>query len=85
MHCWDDAPPLNILRSQIRENVLFGGSMDTARYADVLSACSMAQDIRGFPEGDRTVIGDRGVNLSGGQRARIGLARALYSQVPSPV
>ena len=53
------------------------------RYDQVVSACSLTQDLQILPRGDATVIGDRGVNLSGGQRARVGLARALYSQVRS--
>ena len=53
------------------------------RYDQVVSACSLTQDLQILPHGDATVIGDRGVNLSGGQRARVGLARALYSQVRS--
>ena len=36
------------------------------------------QDIAGFPEGDMTVIGDNGASLSGGQKARVNLARAVY-------
>ncbi|KAL2902757.1 ABC transporter C family member 10 [Bienertia sinuspersici] len=62
----------------IRDNILFGSSMDQQRYQDTLERCSLVKDIDMLPFGDLTVIGERGVNLSGGQKQRIQLARALY-------
>lgn len=62
----------------VRENVLFGSSYDEAKYQKVLHVCALEKDLELFPFGDKTVIGDRGVSLSGGQKARINLARALY-------
>ncbi|KNA16334.1 hypothetical protein SOVF_090020 [Spinacia oleracea] len=62
----------------IRENILFGSSMDHQRYQDTLERCSLVKDIGMLPFGDLTVIGERGVNLSGGQKQRVQLARALY-------
>ena len=44
----------------------------------MLHVCALEKDLELFPFGDSTIIGDRGVSLSGGQRARINLARALY-------
>ena len=46
----------------------------------VANVCALTKDFRQFPQGDMTMVGDRGVSLSGGQRARINLARAVYRQ-----
>jgi ABC-type multidrug transport system fused ATPase/permease subunit len=62
----------------VKENILCGAPYDAARYASVLDACCLRHDLALWPQGDDTVIGERGVNCSGGQRARIGLARAAY-------
>ena len=68
-----------ILGDTVRGNILFGAALDEDRYAAVVRACALDVDIAGFPQGDDTPIGERGVTLSGGQRARLGLARALYA------
>ncbi|KAK7391291.1 hypothetical protein VNO78_19705 [Psophocarpus tetragonolobus] len=62
----------------IRENILFGGAMNTEKYHVTLQRSSLLKDLELFPHGDLTEIGERGVNLSGGQKQRIQLARALY-------
>ena len=62
----------------VRENILFGSSMDRNRYQEVLERCSLVKDIESFPFGDLTELGEKGVNLSGGQKQRVQLARALY-------
>jgi ABC-type multidrug transport system fused ATPase/permease subunit len=49
-------------------------------YDSVVSICALGPDLESFPAGDMTEIGERGVNASGGQRARISLARAVYSK-----
>ncbi|XP_012538805.1 probable multidrug resistance-associated protein lethal(2)03659 [Monomorium pharaonis] len=67
-----------IFASSVRQNVLFGQPMDKSRYDEVIRVCQMESDIDSFPHGDRTIVGERGMNLSGGQRARINLARAIY-------
>ena len=67
-----------ILADTVRGNILFGAPLVEDRYAAVVRACALDVDIAGFPHGDATLIGERGVTLSGGQRARLGLARALY-------
>ncbi|EJD37726.1 hypothetical protein AURDEDRAFT_187977 [Auricularia subglabra TFB-10046 SS5] len=69
-----------IQNATLRDNILFGQPYDEDRYAEVLRACALEHDIAGFPRGDATEIGERGVNLSGGQKARVSLARATYKQ-----
>ncbi|KAI8930139.1 hypothetical protein BC831DRAFT_508589 [Entophlyctis helioformis] len=67
----------------IRENICFGTPFDQARYDATLRACALVKDLQNLDGGDMTEVGEKGVNLSGGQKARISLARAVYS--PSPV
>ncbi|KAL7114288.1 hypothetical protein ACP275_04G111200 [Erythranthe tilingii] len=69
-----------IQTGSIRDNILFGSSMDNERYQDTLDKCSLVKDLELLPYGDLTEIGERGVSLSGGQKQRIQLARALYKR-----
>ncbi|XP_026324005.1 probable multidrug resistance-associated protein lethal(2)03659 isoform X2 [Hyposmocoma kahamanoa] len=64
----------------VRQNILFGQQFVKSRYMEVCKVCALERDISLFPHGDKTVIGERGVSLSGGQRARINLARAVYKE-----
>lgn len=59
----------------LRENILFGRPYEEEWYYDVLQACSLDEDIDQFPHRDQTLVGERGVTLSGGQKARVTLAR----------
>lgn len=68
-----------VVNDTLRGNVLFGREFDEARYDSVIEACALADDLAALPAGDLTEIGERGINLSGGQKARVSLARALYS------
>ncbi|KAL3460120.1 P-loop containing nucleoside triphosphate hydrolase protein [Aspergillus heterothallicus] len=69
-----------IENANIRDAILFGLPMNHARYDDVIYACALTQDLKSFPEGDKTDIGANGINLSGGQKWRLAVARALYSR-----
>eukprot|EP00750_Incisomonas_marina_P018858 INCI3157.1.p1 GENE.INCI3157.1~~INCI3157.1.p1 ORF type:complete len:2243 (-),score=316.98 INCI3157.1:473-7201(-) len=69
-----------ITSATVRDNILFGSPFDKSWYDKVTSACALQSDFEQFNRGDLTLIGERGVNLSGGQRARVELARAVYSK-----
>ncbi|KAJ1719095.1 Canalicular multispecific organic anion transporter 1, partial [Coemansia biformis] len=67
-----------IMNATFRDNVLFGNDYDEQRYLQTLEACALSEDVKQFPSGDMCEIGHRGINLSGGQKARLALARAIY-------
>ncbi|KAM8873018.1 ATP-binding cassette sub-family C member 4 [Synchiropus picturatus] len=62
----------------IRSNILFGKEFNPQKYERVIRACALKRDMELLPDGDQTLIGDRGATLSGGQKARVNLARAVY-------
>ncbi|KAF8522635.1 P-loop containing nucleoside triphosphate hydrolase protein, partial [Hysterangium stoloniferum] len=64
----------------IKDNILYGREYDPERYSKVVEACALERDLEALPAGDMTEIGEKGVTLSGGQRSRIALARAVYSR-----
>uniref|UniRef100_A0A6P7GCD8 Multidrug resistance-associated protein 4-like n=1 Tax=Diabrotica virgifera virgifera TaxID=50390 RepID=A0A6P7GCD8_DIAVI len=66
--------------SNVKDNILFGKSFNKKRYQDVIKVCSLERDLKQLPYGDKTLVGERGKSLSGGQKARINLARAVYTE-----
>ena len=67
-----------VFSGTIGQNILFGQPYNETRYFQVVQACALMEDFQKFPKGDETVVAERGVALSGGQRARVSLARAVY-------
>jgi len=72
-----------IMNASVRDNILFGhvgGDVDEGLYQRSLDCCALRHDLELLPFGDETEIGEKGITLSGGQKARIALARACYHQ-----
>ncbi|KAJ5621427.1 hypothetical protein N7528_006210 [Penicillium herquei] len=63
----------------IRDNILFSAPYEETRYKQTLEACALLPDLSNFKHGDLTFVGENGIGLSGGQKARVALARAVYS------
>ena len=68
-----------ILNDTVRNNIIFHKTFDESKYNKIVDICQLEQDFELFKSGDLTQISDKGNNLSGGQKARITLARAVYT------
>nr|VWO94880.1 MRP-like transporter [Ganoderma boninense] len=68
-----------IMNATLRQNIVFGQPEDDERFHEIIKACCLEPDLDMLPHGEQTEIGEKGINLSGGQKARVSLARAAYS------
>ena len=68
-----------LVNDTVRGNILFGKPYDEKKYQEILKVCCLEDDLKVLQGGDMCEIGDRGINVSGGQKARISLARCCYS------
>lgn len=69
-----------IMNGLVKDNILFGHKYDPEFYDVVLKACALSVDLQNLTDGDRTEVGEKGISLSGGQKARLSLARAVYAR-----
>ncbi|KAI4204450.1 MAG: hypothetical protein LQ350_001207 [Teloschistes chrysophthalmus] len=69
-----------VMNASVKENIVFGHRWDPDFYERTVDACALADDFKTLPDGDRTEVGERGISLSGGQKARVTLARAVYAR-----
>jgi len=69
-----------VMNASVRENIVFGHRWDPAFYELTVEACALLDDFKNLPDGDQTEVGERGISLSGGQKARLTLARAVYAR-----
>ncbi|KAH7411054.1 P-loop containing nucleoside triphosphate hydrolase protein [Cadophora sp. MPI-SDFR-AT-0126] len=72
----DQTPYLS--NATIRENIIGFSAFEEARYQEVIRASMLTSDLAGLPRGDHTKVGSKGITLSGGQKSRVCIARALY-------
>ena len=68
-----------IQNTTIKKNIVFGSAENEAKYQQVVKVCQLSADLEILPAGDQTEIGEKGINLSGGQKTRVAIARAVYS------
>ena len=71
-------------KGSVRDNILFGKLYQSDWYQTVIEACALKEDLRQWYHGDQTNVGENGAMLSGGQKARVALARAVYQDKEVP-
>ena len=69
-----------VMNASVKENIIFGHRWDPHFYELTVKACALSDDFKTLPDGDKTEVGERGISLSGGQKARLTLARAVYAR-----
>jgi ATP-binding cassette, subfamily C (CFTR/MRP), member 1 len=69
-----------IMNATVKENIVFGHRYDPEFYEKTVKACALEEDFSSLPDQDETQVGEKGISLSGGQKARLTLARAVYAR-----
>lgn len=69
-----------VMNATVKENIVFGHRWDPAFYDRTIHACALLEDLKQLPDGDETEVGERGISLSGGQKTRLTIARAVYAR-----
>lgn len=69
-----------LFEGTIRNNIIFVEEFDEKRYNEVIKVCALERDFKLLAFGDQSIVGERGISLSGGQKARVSLARAIYKK-----
>ena len=69
-----------LFEGSVKSNIIFSEEYDEKRYSEVIKAAGLERDFELFEFGDKTIVGERGISLSGGQKARVSLARAVYKK-----
>ncbi|KAK9461507.1 P-loop containing nucleoside triphosphate hydrolase protein [Lipomyces oligophaga] len=69
-----------IMNATVKDNIIFGSKFQADFYEKTIKACALVEDFLALPDGDETIVGEKGISLSGGQKARLSLARAVYAR-----